>query len=385
MKCLCVLIWIAGTIAGLLPAHAQGQYTGDGNPTGQEEEIRWRLNRGRFDTAAENQTRGTSYTDVPASAGPLAPNQSLTLAARHQSEDMARHNLFQHATVPGSAYYNPVTQPNPWDRMTAEGYSWNVAAENIAAGYTSAEAVYVGWWNSTGHRQNMYNRGLREIGNGTFYWSSSTYGVYYTMDLASSGNNCFLTDTLFDDANGNSIYDSGEGVAGLSVTLIVSGSPYSIYDLSTSVGSFAIPIQTIAAGTIVQVILSNTTTASLTFSVPRDYRTLATIILAPGKALVIGNFIRPATTRNIGFRDLVPGQSPVVPPPLVVAPSDRSILLSWSSDSSLQYQPQWTANFLIWSNLTGAYQSGTGSNMTFLDGSAIARGSGFYRLLVHQP
>ena len=29
--------------------------------------------------------------------------------------------------------------------MQAEGYSWNNAGENIAAGYSGAEATYVGW------------------------------------------------------------------------------------------------------------------------------------------------------------------------------------------------------------------------------------------------
>ena len=170
-----LFFWLTGLPGFLCCSAAPAQYTADGTPAGLEEEIRWRVNRGRFDTASENQIRGTAYTDVPASTGPLAPNQSLMLAARHQSEDMAKQNLFQHATVPGSAYYNPTNQPNPWDRMQAEGYSWNYAGENIAAGYSGAEAAYVGWWNSTGHRQNMYNSALREIGDGYFYWSASTY------------------------------------------------------------------------------------------------------------------------------------------------------------------------------------------------------------------
>src|SRR5689334_22931761 len=115
MKFLAVLVVFGAASVG--SAMAQTQYTGDGTPTGLEEEIRWRVNRGRFDSASENVTRGTAYTDIPATAAPLAPNQSLTLAARHQSEDMARQNVFQHATVTNSAYYNPITQPTPWDRM----------------------------------------------------------------------------------------------------------------------------------------------------------------------------------------------------------------------------------------------------------------------------
>src|SRR5262245_3826196 len=136
MQLVRVLSLAAAILSVATPAIAQLQYTLDGTPTGLEEEIRWRVNRGRFDSASENITRGTAYTDVPASSGPLAPNQEITQAARHQSEDMAKANLFQHATVPGSLFYNPVTQPNPWDRMVAEGYSWNNAGENIAAGYS---------------------------------------------------------------------------------------------------------------------------------------------------------------------------------------------------------------------------------------------------------
>ena len=136
---------LMGLVAGALalgrpaPAAAQTLYTEDGEPTGLEEEIRWRVNRGRFDTVSENQLRGSSYTDVPATAGPLAPNQKLALAARHHSEDMAKQNVFKHETVVGSAYYNPVTQSNFWDRITAEGYVWNGIAENIAAGHVGGQ------------------------------------------------------------------------------------------------------------------------------------------------------------------------------------------------------------------------------------------------------
>src|SRR4051812_8280486 len=93
---------LAAALAAAVPSIAQSVYTLDGTPTGLEEEIRWRVNRGRFDSASENATRGTSYTDVPASSGPLAPNQQITQAARHQSEDLAKANLFQHATVTNS-------------------------------------------------------------------------------------------------------------------------------------------------------------------------------------------------------------------------------------------------------------------------------------------
>jgi cysteine-rich secretory family protein len=380
-----VRVWLAmlTAVVAALPAIAQSQYTLDGTPTGLEEEIRWRANRGRFDSASENLLRGTAYTDVPASCGPLAPNQEITLAARHQSEDMAKANLFQHPTVPGSLYYNPVTQPNPWDRMLAEGYTWNAAAENIAAGYVGAEAVYLAWWNSTGHRENMYNSGIREIGNGFYNWSSSTYQNYYTMDLGSSGNNCFFTDTLFYDANGDGAYQAGEAVAGIALGLVVGSSPLAVNDISSSAGSFAIPLQSIASGTTVQVVLSNSTPSTLTLSIPRDYRNYATVSLAPGQSRVYGTFIQPTTTRNIGLRDIIPTQSLVAAPRLGLALAGRSMLLSWPSTLGLQYQPQWTTDCTTWTPLTNTFQAGTGGTMTFTDNSG--GGARFYRLLVRTP
>ena len=385
VRCLMVSFWLTGLSGLLCFAAAPVQYTADGTPTGLEEEIRWRVNRGRFDTASENQTRGTAYTNVPASAGPLAPNQSLTLAARHQSEDMAKQNLFQHATVPGSAYYNPTSQPNPWDRMQAEGYYWNYAGENIAAGYSSAEAAYITWWNSTGHRQNMYNSAFREIGDGYFYWSSSTYRRYYTMDLGNSGSTCLFTDTLFHDANTNGLYDQTEGISGVSITLLAGGIPHSYFDLSSSVGSFAIPIQSIAASASVQVVLSNTTAASVALSIPRDYHNYTTVALTPGERRVFGAFIKPSGARNVGFRDLTPTLLPIAAPGLVLVVSGTNVLLTWPSVNSLQYLPQRTANFLVWSNLTAGYLGGTGSNMTWLDPASGAGDQRFYRLLIRQP
>ena len=346
MKRVFVLILTIGASGGVWPLVAQTEYTTDGTPTGLEEEIRWRVNRGRFDTASENRARATAYTDVSASTGPLAPHQGLTLAARHHSEDMAKKNLFQHATVPGSAYYNATTQPNPWDRMRAEGYSYNYAGENIAAGYSGAEAAYVGWWNSTGHRQNMYNAALREIGNGYYYWGSSTYGRYYTMDLGSYGSTRFLTDTLFHDANGNATYDQGEGVSGVRISLLVAGTAHSSFDISAAVGSFALSIQSIAAGAAVQVVLSNTTSSQVTLSIPRNYQTFTVVTLAARQSRTFGTYTQPAEIRNVGLRDVVPAAPPVVAPPLLLSRSGPDFLLRWLSETNLEYLPQRSTNLL---------------------------------------
>ena len=301
----------------LSSAKAQ-QYTGDGIPSRIEEEIRWLVNRGRFDSGAENAAQGTSYSDIPATSSALAPNQQLRLASRHHSEDMAKNNAFQHETVTGSAYYNAVSQPSPWDRWEAEGYGGN-GGENIAAGYPGAHEAYVGWWKSTGHRVNMYQAGHREIGNGHFEWASSTWRNYYTMALASSGNLSFLTGTLFNDDNGNGRYEPSEAAAGITVRLTVEDIPYPQYDVSTTVGSFAIPIQSIPAGARVEVILSSTANREIALTIPTAYSAYSRLNLPPGQGITYGGFTRSAGVHNVGLREIIPFSG------LAISPAARSI------------------------------------------------------------
>jgi len=296
--------WIAA-VAVLLASQvgAQTQYHEDGQPTGYEEEVRWLLNRARFDRGKENALRGTSYTDIPASAGPVAPNEKLMRAARNHCEDMARKNRFQHATVAGSLFYNPKTYPQPWDRMTAEGYDWDLAGENIAAGYLSAVSVYVGWWKSTGHRRNLGDRNFCEIGNGYHYRASSEYKHYQGMSLGRSWDKRFFTGTVFHDKNNNKAYGAGEGVGGVRVDLAVGAGMHPDYDVSTDVGSFAIPLEGIAEGAVVQVRLTNTTNLPVQISVPKSATQLEAITLEAGQSVGWGGFTRQATLRNYGFRD----------------------------------------------------------------------------------
>src|SRR5439155_19541228 len=147
--------------------------------------------------------------------------------------------------------------------------------------------------------------------------------------------------------------------------------------------SFAIPIQSIAAGATVQVVLSNTTTASLTLSIPQDYHRYSTMSLAPGESRLYGTFVRPVTTGNVGLRNVTPVMVAVAPV-ISIVPNNTSIILSWSSDSTMEYQPQWTTDFVSWNGLTNNFLPGTGSNLTYID-AATSPGAKFYRLLVRKP
>lgn len=361
---------------------AQTQYTDDDEPTALEEEIRWLVNRGRFDSNRENIVRSTAYADVPVNSPPLAIHHGITLACRHHSEDMARNNKFQHATVPGSAYYDPVTQPNPWDRMKAEGYNWNSAAENIAAGYSSAEAAYIGWWNSEGHRRNMYNSGHREIGNGYFFLSGSSYSRYYTMGLGRSGSTHFFTDTIFADTDQDGRYDQGEGRPNIRIHLRIANADHIHYDISTTSGSFAIPIQTIADGARVEVHLTNSGATPVSLSVPRNYDEFSESTLAPQEILLIGTFIQPSTATNVGFRNLTPPAPPQIPPHLAVTSESGQLHLRWQSIAGQLYQVQWTEDGFTWTPLSTP-RTGTGGELSVTDSLlAPAFPYRFYRVTV---
>lgn len=106
----------------------------------------------------------------------VAWNDALTQAALGHSQDMVAHNLFSHTGSNGSTL---------GQRISAAGYAWSAAGENIAAGQTSVNSVVDGWIASPGHCANLMNPGYVHIGlacvPGT---SANAYPTYWTLDLA---------------------------------------------------------------------------------------------------------------------------------------------------------------------------------------------------------
>ena len=116
----------------------------------------------------------TNAERAKAGCGPLTVNATLTAVAQAHSQDMATHDYFDHNSQDGRT---------PFDRMTAAGYRYSTAAENIAAGQRTPQDVMTAWMNSPGHRANILNCALKEIGVGYATGSSSQYGVYWTQDF----------------------------------------------------------------------------------------------------------------------------------------------------------------------------------------------------------
>jgi len=99
-------------------------------------------------------------TNVERSKNGLKPftlNVELSKVARLKSQDMTDKNYFDH---------NSPTYGSPFDMMKHFGISYNYAAENIAKGQRTPEEVVTAWMNSAGHRANILNPNLTQIGVG---------------------------------------------------------------------------------------------------------------------------------------------------------------------------------------------------------------------------
>lgn len=111
--------------------------------------------------APEVETFAMLMNDHRASVGcgPLTWNFEVAAVAQEHSEDMAARDFFAHTNPDGDS---------PFDRMQAAGVDFSRAAENIAWGYPTPEAVLAGWLDSPGHRNNIENCDLTEHGVGLY-------------------------------------------------------------------------------------------------------------------------------------------------------------------------------------------------------------------------
>jgi hypothetical protein len=237
-----------------------------GQPTDEEQLYLEYLNRMRANPTAEGQRLANttdpdvlsaySYFKVNLSlmqyefstnpaVPPLAFNADLIAAARWHSGDMFTNGYQGHLQTNGT------TVLQPWDRMTAEGYTWNSAGENV---YAYAKSVFHGhagfavdWGtnangmqNPPGHRNNMLDAGFREIGVGVVDGVNGTVGPQLvTQDFGSQpGGTPFISGVVYYDFNGNGFYDVGEGIGG--VTVNTAGSSY--YAVTANSGGYTIPI-----------------------------------------------------------------------------------------------------------------------------------------------
>jgi uncharacterized protein YkwD len=106
---------------------------------------------------------------------PLLENTVLTQIAQNYSQRMATEGFYGHEDPQGQ----DVT-----DRINQSGYLAQMNAENIAGGQPDPATVVDGWLNSPGHRANIMNPDLAEIGAGYAYADSPPYYHYWTHVFA---------------------------------------------------------------------------------------------------------------------------------------------------------------------------------------------------------
>jgi uncharacterized protein YkwD len=123
---------------------------------------------------ARARSRSCGSITYPATA-PLAWHCDLEQAAQAHSSDMAGNDFFSHTGSGGSS---------AGQRITATGYQIQTWGENIAAGYSTAEAAMTGWLASSGHCANIMKAGFTELGAASASNQSSTYGIYWTQVFA---------------------------------------------------------------------------------------------------------------------------------------------------------------------------------------------------------
>ena len=101
----------------------------------------------------------------------LKADWELSRVARYKSQDMKDNNYFSHTSP---VYGSPFTM------MKNFGISYRSAAENIAKGQTTPQAVVNAWMNSSGHRANILNASYTKIGVGYVasghYWTQMFIG-----------------------------------------------------------------------------------------------------------------------------------------------------------------------------------------------------------------
>lgn len=101
---------------------------------------------------------------------PLTYNWQVARVARIKSQDMINNNYFSH--------YSPV-YGSPFKMLESYGLKFSSAAENIAYGQKTAQAVMDAWMNSPGHKANILSKTVTQIGVGCAKASNGT--LYFTQ------------------------------------------------------------------------------------------------------------------------------------------------------------------------------------------------------------
>jgi uncharacterized protein YkwD len=86
---------------------------------------------------------------------PLNLNQQLSQAAAAKAQYMFEHNFWAHNSPDGHT---------PWEFITAAGYKYSIAGENLAKNFNNSQGVVDAWMASPSHRENILKSGYKDVG-----------------------------------------------------------------------------------------------------------------------------------------------------------------------------------------------------------------------------
>ncbi len=222
-----------------------------GNPTEFEQLLLERINQTRANPAATASRLKVSLSDKSARQ-PLVFHPALVEASRSHSEYLRAKNKFTHT---GAGNTSAI------DRMQDAGYvfggGYHGWGENLGLSelrqLTPEQAVHKtqdNLFKSGPHRQWILEPYFREVGLGIVFGNTKVSGarrdvVIVTENFALSGaspstndDGSFLQGVVYDDRNGNHIYDLGEGVPNITITPSVGR----YFSKSSTSGGYAIPM-----------------------------------------------------------------------------------------------------------------------------------------------
>lgn len=247
-----------------------------GNPTAEEQLYLEYINRARANPRAEGvrmatttnadvlrayQSFGVNLVLMQAQLAAIAPrpplsmNATLSAVARAHTQDMFRNNFQGHNGTNGSTTAS---------RIIGSGYTANAGyyfgesvfarAYSVFYGHAAFEvdwggnAASGGMQSPPGHRNNNHSANFREVGIGVVLGSNQGVGPQLvTQDFASRSDALpLVTGVIYEDKNRNAFYDLGEGIGGVTVTVV--GSNY--YAVSAGSGGYSVPVPTNGAYTV---------------------------------------------------------------------------------------------------------------------------------------
>jgi len=261
-----------------------------GDPTDSEQLLLELVNRARANPHAEADRLGIGLNDgitagsiEPTPKQPLALDAQLITAARAHSDWMLAADVFSHTGENGS---------DPEARMKAAGYKFTgnwTWGENVSWGGSTGipdlieytRLAHDGLFKSPGHRVNLMNDDFDDVGlgvrEGKFFAQGRDWNAVMTTEVfARSGNTpgpVFLG-VVYRDANGDGLYDPGEGVG--DVTVQVAGGTDSA--LTSGSGGYRLPYSGSGSVTLT---FQHSSTGSKSVSTVRDGRNVKVDWIVP--------------------------------------------------------------------------------------------------------